>query len=102
MQRAVLAPFTKNLRYIAVLEGPLRVLVVTFVCARLSAPPRRIAQAVVVLALCFADVSTYQRLCVRDELYDPVTQKLLRYRFFRPSPSEESAPTSTDPSNDNA
>ena len=82
-QVAALAPFTKNLRYVAVLETPLRVCAVVLLLELFSAaraPRLRWAAAVLVALLGWRDFRGYQRDFERDGLYDPMTATLLQLR----------------------
>ncbi len=86
-QVGVLGQFTKNLRYVAVLEFPLRVLAVGLIwdlCgAQRSARGRLIAGAVV-LALCVFAWRDFQSLWLEFLLYDPVTGALVLGREMAP------------------
>jgi 4-amino-4-deoxy-L-arabinose transferase-like glycosyltransferase len=97
-QIAVLAPFTKNLRYVAVLEAPVRALAVVTICGALALERRRLAlfaQAAVVAALCVVDFGVYDTFYLRSTLYDPVSAKILRMRSMVPRANQELTPAGT-------
>lgn len=78
-------PFTKNVRYVALLELPLRALAV---CAlwRLPAVRGRVRGAALVclLLLCWSDWRSFDTLFVRGGIYDPVRAELLAARGLAP------------------
>ena len=93
-QVAAYAPFTKNVRYVALCDVLLRALAAAFVCELVASDerPRRMAfAAVVVLALCAGDWVSFHRLFVDGALYDPMTAPLVALRGMLPAAS----PTST-------
>ncbi len=81
------ALFTKNLRYVAVLELPIRILAVHFLWSLTAARGR-----VQWIALCVAlvlwnsgsELATFDAFFVQNEVYDPVSRMLLRFREFIP------------------
>jgi 4-amino-4-deoxy-L-arabinose transferase-like glycosyltransferase len=79
---------TKNVRYVAVLELPIRVFAAwAIVRASRLAPPRfqlSLAAAVVVL-LCALDARSFYTIFVDDGLYDPITAQLMRVRGLLPA-----------------
>lgn len=79
VQIGTLAFFTKNLRYIAVLEAPLRVLAVVClfdVFASKRHALTRLAACAVVAALCWADWHGFRTLWIEKLVFDPVTLAL--------------------------
>lgn len=86
LQLAALAPFTKNVRYAAPLEMPLRVSAAALLAAFFGGGLRgRALTLVAVLALAWSDVRDFQRAFVRGRIYDPVTANLLAFRrLIRP------------------
>jgi hypothetical protein len=97
-QVAVLSPFTKNLRYVAVLEGPLRVLALLLLWELCGAARRRAARFLVVAlvaALCWLGWQDYELFWLRWRAYDPVTVVLAGIRGLVPlDPSLGLAPES--------
>jgi len=86
-QIGVLAFFTKNLRYVAVLEAPLRALTVLVIWDFCAVQPARIARAAstaVVALLCWLDWSSFQHLFVTWQMYDPVTLQIGAARHLFP------------------
>jgi 4-amino-4-deoxy-L-arabinose transferase-like glycosyltransferase len=82
-QIAVLGFFIKSLRYVAVLEVPLRVLGVVLLwdALRASTSSRgRIACFAIVALLCWLDYRDFESLWLDRGLYDPVTAALLTLR----------------------
>jgi hypothetical protein len=82
------APFTKNVRYVALAELPLRALCVCLLwqlaaAAGAGARDRAVA-AGLLLVLCAADWLSFQQLFVRSGLYDPMTAHLLALRGLAP------------------
>jgi 4-amino-4-deoxy-L-arabinose transferase-like glycosyltransferase len=89
-QVAVLSFFTKNLRYVAVLEVPLRMLVVALLWGALGAARWRVAKAAavgLVVLLCWADYASYRLLFVERATYDPMSTTLLLARDMLPRPA---------------
>jgi 4-amino-4-deoxy-L-arabinose transferase-like glycosyltransferase len=77
--------FIKNLRYLAILELPMRLLVVWFLFVMLGRSRRALVViAGVVLALCAADWITYMDLWVEHKLYDPLSPHLIGLRDIFP------------------
>lgn len=79
MQIGTLAFFTKNLRYLAALEAPLRALAVVCVFDFLASKrgtASRIAACAVIAALCVADWYGFRTLWIEKLVFDPVTQAL--------------------------
>jgi 4-amino-4-deoxy-L-arabinose transferase-like glycosyltransferase len=77
--------FIKNVRYLAILELPMRVLVVWFLLVMFGRTQRAIViVAALVLALCVYDWVTYLDLWVKNGLYDPVTPHLIGLRDIFP------------------
>jgi 4-amino-4-deoxy-L-arabinose transferase-like glycosyltransferase len=78
-QIAVLSFFTKNLRYIAVLEAPLRVLAVLAIwdlCASRRAAIARALPCAIVALLCWLDWQNFQQVFITWQTYDPVSVQL--------------------------
>ena len=71
--------FTKNVRYLALLETPLRILAVGTIREWLPAAPRvrLLAGAVVGILWCCLDWETFVRLFVLGGIYDPTTYFLI-------------------------
>jgi 4-amino-4-deoxy-L-arabinose transferase-like glycosyltransferase len=89
-QIAVLAFFTKNLRYVAVLEAPLRVLAVLVVCDLVARGPARVANAAaagVVALLCWLDWRNFEQIFITWQTYDPVTLQIAAARHLFPVPN---------------
>lgn len=87
-QVAVLSPFTKNLRYVAVLEVPLRILALLLLWELLAAAHRRagrLAVIALVAGLCALGWRDYRALWLRAGLYDPVTSALIAARGLGPA-----------------
>lgn len=79
-------PFTKNVRYVALIELPLRTLAV----AALWRLPRsrggaRAAALLALLLLCWGDLRSFDALFVRGGIYDPVSAELLSARGLLPA-----------------
>jgi hypothetical protein len=91
-QVLVLSFFTKNLRYVAVLEMPLRVLAVVLLWellrARSSALGRWTCVATVAL-LCWLGHRDYELIWLRWKTYDPVTLPLAGARGLVPWQAQE-------------
>lgn len=90
-QVAVLGQFTKNLRYVAVLEFPLRVLALGWIwdiCGAERSARGRAVAAALVLVLCALSWSDFQRLWIEFRLYDPVSGALLMGREMAPRPPQ--------------
>jgi 4-amino-4-deoxy-L-arabinose transferase-like glycosyltransferase len=88
-QIALLASFTKNLRYVAVLEFPLRLLAVAALIDVLRMQRREVAHAVaaaLVAALCWSDWASYRLIFVKNAAYDPMSVQLLWSRDMLPPP----------------
>ena len=82
-----LALFTKNVRYAAVLELPIRALAVLLVCdlARVSASRRRALLACAAIALiCCLDLRGFRLFWLENPGFDPVTHFLARVRQVIP------------------
>jgi hypothetical protein len=82
-----LALFTKNVRYAAVLELPIRALAVLLVCdlARVSVSRRRVLLACAAVALlCWLDVRSFRLFWIENPGFDPVTNFLARVRQIIP------------------
>jgi hypothetical protein len=99
-QIATLAPFVKNLRYVALLEMPLRLSAV----ALLLHPSvlgktvvARGAAAALVGLMAASNVRDFQRCFIEGKLYDPLTVHLVRFREMSPplkgAPRDAQAPT---------
>jgi 4-amino-4-deoxy-L-arabinose transferase-like glycosyltransferase len=83
------APFTKNVRYVALIEVPLRALTTALVWELAAASRGRRGLAIAVallLALCAVDWLAFQRIFVEAALYDPMTAPLLVLRGFASQP----------------
>jgi 4-amino-4-deoxy-L-arabinose transferase-like glycosyltransferase len=83
------APFTKNVRYVALIEVPLRALATLLLweLANASRSRRGLAFAVaLLLALCAVDWLGFQRIFVEAALYDPMTASLLVLRGLASQP----------------
>ena len=94
-QVAALAPFTKNLRYVAVLEVPLRVLAVMLLWELGAAARQRLGRPLVVALvalLCALGWQDYQ-LFRRAGVYDPVTLLLAGVRGLVPLDPNLAAPS---------
>lgn len=79
-QIAALSFFTKNVRYVAVLELPLRLLAVALLWDVLGAARWRaakVAAVALVALLCAADWASFRRYFVVRGIYDPMTVSLL-------------------------
>lgn len=90
-QVGVLGLFTKNLRYVAVLEFPLRFLAAGLIwdlCAAERSARGRVLAAAVALTLCAFAWSDYDRLWLEFRLYDPVTGALVIGREMAPRPPQ--------------
>ena len=75
--------FTKNVRYVAVLELPLRVFAVCALWELMPARRTRVAVAacaLVVALLCWSDHRSFRGIFVEGGVYDPVSAPLLSYR----------------------
>jgi 4-amino-4-deoxy-L-arabinose transferase-like glycosyltransferase len=86
-QIGVLAFFTKNLRYVAVLEAPLRVLAVLVIWDFFAGGRAwfvRAAPAGCVALLCWLDWSNFQQIFVTWQMYDPVTLQIAAARHLFP------------------
>jgi 4-amino-4-deoxy-L-arabinose transferase-like glycosyltransferase len=88
LQVAALGPFTKNLRYAAALEAPLRVLAVSAVCALFAGARARLAVAAVAL-VCALEAASFDALHLEARIYDPVTQALATARHVVPGAPEQ-------------
>lgn len=94
-QIAILGLFTKNLRYVAVLEMPLRVLAVILLWEFLSAKFSRVGLALCSLAvagMCWIGWTDFQWIWIRNRLYDPMTSALTMVRGMSPSPGSPGHP----------
>lgn len=88
-QLGVLSFFTKNLRYVAVLEFPLRVLAVGVlweVCGAARSKYGRVACAVAVALVCALSWLDFRTLWLEFGMYDPVTGALVISREMAPRP----------------
>jgi len=82
-------PFTRNVRYVAICEVPLRALAagLVFDLTRADAGRRGLALAAAAVALLgFADWLSFRQIFVEGNLYDPMTAALLFLRGFSPHP----------------
>jgi 4-amino-4-deoxy-L-arabinose transferase-like glycosyltransferase len=83
------APFTKNVRYVAPIELPLRALAALglfALCGRGPGWRRGAAVAAAVALLCWLDWRHFERVFVAGALYDPMTAFLLQARGLIPGP----------------
>jgi 4-amino-4-deoxy-L-arabinose transferase-like glycosyltransferase len=83
------APFTKNVRYVAAIELPLRALAVLALVALAGPRPRWLRKAAAVAALillCWLDWRHFDRVFVLGALDDPVGAALLDARDMLPRP----------------
>lgn len=73
--------FTKNLRYAAPLEVPLRALAVMALSQWLPDQPRArwIAGSIAVALLCWLDYRAFEHLFVQRRMYDPISYKILLF-----------------------
>lgn len=81
----IYAPLPKCVRYLCVLDLPIRLFCVLFIHEWLERAPGAKRYAIfsaVVAGLCFLDFSSYDYLFVESNLYDPISQHLLYYRFI--------------------
>jgi len=86
-QIATLSAFTKNLRYIALLEVPLRVLAVVLLWELFAAKRRAAGLAActaIVAFLCLLGWLDYQLYWIQWRTYDPVTINLIGPRHMMP------------------
>jgi len=82
-----LSSFTKNIRYVIVLELPLRFFAVGFVAELAGGLRTRRSSALAlaaVLAMCWLDWRTFDAMWVQAKLYDPVTAWLAYLRHLVP------------------
>lgn len=87
-QVAALGFFTKNLRYVELLETPLRVLAVLLLWDLCSAERKRAGRvlcAAAVAALCWLGYVDYREIWIRPRLSDPVTSELIFLRGMGPN-----------------
>lgn len=87
-QLAALGPFTKNLRYVALLEVPLRILAVMLLWEFCDAKRSRRGLAVccaAVACLCWASWADFQLIWLQFQAYDPVTALLVGVRQMVPT-----------------
>ncbi len=87
-QVAMLGFFTKNLRYVAILELPLRFLAVILLWEFLSASRSRLGLAACTLAvsgMCWLGWSDFRLFWIRHHVYDPVTKELVGVRQMIPT-----------------
>lgn len=87
-QIAALGPFTKNLRYVALLEVPLRILAVMLLWELCDAKRSRKGLAVCCVAvafLCWASWADFQLIWLEFHAYDPVTALLVGVRQMVPT-----------------
>jgi hypothetical protein len=78
---------TKNLRYVMIVELPLRVLAVEalwLLFAARNETPRVVATAAVVLLLAVLDYGSFRTLFVERGLYDPMSAPILTLRGLVP------------------
>jgi hypothetical protein len=86
-QLICLAPFTKNLRYVTLLEVPLRVLAVLLLWELFAAERSRTRLAICCAAvglLCWLSWSDYQLIWLKFHGYDPITALLVGVRELVP------------------
>src|SRR6185295_15439158 len=72
--------FTKDVRYVAVLDVPIRILAVMFLADLLAidaARWRAAAATVIVAFMCWADYTTFRLMFVSMKIYDPMTYWLV-------------------------
>ncbi|MBM3989238.1 MAG: phospholipid carrier-dependent glycosyltransferase [Planctomycetes bacterium] len=87
-QVATLGPFTKNLRYVALLEVPLRLLAVMLLWEFCDAKRSRkglVACCAAVALLCWASWADFQLIWLQFHAYDPVTALLVGVRQMVPT-----------------
>jgi len=87
-QVAALGPFTKNLRYVALLEVPLRILAVMLLWEFCDAKRSRkglFACCAAVAFLCWASWADFQLIWLQFHAYDPVTALLVGVRQMVPT-----------------
>lgn len=76
-------PFTKNVRYVAFLDLPIRFLALVAlegIASALRGAAARACLGVSVAAICLADLISFRAIFVEGGLYDPVTAALLQAR----------------------
>lgn len=76
--------FTKNLRYVMILDMPIRLfsifMIYRLIPEKVNDNLRRIALATIILLICVTDYFTYKNIFVINSVYDPVSIWLLGYR----------------------
>lgn len=91
-QVACLSPFTKNLRYVALLEVPLRLLAVLLLWDVLAAGGRAFGKwacAGIVATICWLGWSDFELFWLRKLVYDPVTKELVKVRRMAVATQED-------------
>lgn len=89
-QITALSFFTKNVRYAAVLELPLRLLAVALLCDVFAVARWRSAKVAAIAAValsCATDWASFRHLFVEREVYDPMTANLLVAQDCVPAPA---------------
>lgn len=79
--------FTKNVRYVAILDLPIRIFCVLWLLEVLRSGWKRPAAVLAILAvaaLSAADFLSFQEMAVAGRMYDPVSYSLLGYRQMIP------------------
>lgn len=87
-QIAALGPFTKNLRYVALLEVPLRILAVMLLwefCDAKRSHKGLVACCAAVAFLCWSSWADFQLIWLQFHAYDPVTALLVGVRQMVPT-----------------
>jgi 4-amino-4-deoxy-L-arabinose transferase-like glycosyltransferase len=82
-------PFTKNIRYVAILVVPLAVLTASFlheVSGRCPVRVRRAVFAAALALLCALELLSFRTIFLQGRTYDPVTYRLLIARDLIPRP----------------
>jgi hypothetical protein len=81
--------FTKNVRYVALLELPIRALAVWLVWELMPGRPavRHLAAGLLVALICWADYATFRGLFVEFSANDPMSAWLLTFRGLLPAPA---------------
>jgi hypothetical protein len=79
--------FTKNLRYIMVLDMPIRLFAVSMMCKLIQIGNKRlkfIIISIAVLLICVSDFILFNKFFVKKDLYDPTSVYLLKIRRIIP------------------